>query len=73
MRSAWRRAALAVALLALGALPAAAQLPTGRGRTARPVQQPSRSPKTPSDTAKKDTALVHWAAPDSVANELMNR
>jgi len=72
MRRAWRCAACAVALLALWAVPAAAQLPTGgRGRT---VQQPqSRAPRSPADTVKKDTVLVHWAAPDSVATALMNR
>ncbi|MHB1313311.1 MAG: hypothetical protein ACYC3L_14945 [Gemmatimonadaceae bacterium] len=70
-----RHAALAVALVALSVLPAAAQLPTGgRGRAARPVPQPTaRSPRSPADTVKKDTVLVHWAAPDSVANALMNR
>jgi hypothetical protein len=74
MRSVRRRAALAVALLALSAAPALAQLPTGgRGRTARPVQQPTRTPRSPSDTVKKDTVLVHWVAPDSLANALMNR
>ncbi len=68
---AWR--ALAV-MAVLAAAPAAltAQILGGRGgRGTRPTQQ--AMPSTRTDTVKKDTVLVHWLPPDSMATALMDR
>ncbi len=75
-------------LAALGALTlavahaATAQIPGGRGvpRTGQPRPTASRQPtprsadaRAATDTVQKDTALVHWIPPDSVASALMER
>lgn len=79
-----RRPAAAAALLlcALAAGEALAQRPGQRprgGTAGPPGGTPARAaparPGTPAgaDSTKKDTALVHWIPPDSVANALMER
>lgn len=77
-----RRALTALVVLAAVLAPAvAAQVPGGqpggqlpRGRASQPRTAPSR-PAAPqgADSTKRDTALVHWLPPDSVANALMDR
>ncbi|MBA4071856.1 MAG: hypothetical protein C0497_08490 [Gemmatimonas sp.] len=60
---------------------AAAQVPAGQpGRqrpgagTTQPRATPTRESLPPgADSTRKDTALVHWVPPDSVANALMDR
>lgn len=67
-----------VAILASGA---AAQIPGGPpggqrpgARTAPPRATPTRDSLPPgADSTRKDTALVHWLPPDSIANALMDR
>jgi hypothetical protein len=84
-----RRALVALGLLAAVlafdaaalAPEAAAQVPTGQPggqrpgvRTTQPQATPTRETLPPgADSTKKDTALVHWLPPDSVANALMDR
>ncbi len=77
-----RRAFVAVGLLAaVLAQGAAAQIPGGQpvrqpssGRATQPRATPTRdSLRLGADSTRKDTALVHWVPPDSVANALMDR
>ena len=69
-----RRALGAFLLLAVLAAVGAAQIPGAR--TSRPRPTPTRT-TTPAalraDSAKKDTAVVHWVPADSVARALMDR
>lgn len=77
-----RRALVAVGLLAaMLAQGAAAQIPGGPpsgrrpgGRTTQPRATPVRETLPQgADSTRKDTALVHWLPPDSIANALMDR
>ena len=82
MSPSWR-ACVALAALAFTLAPAAAaQIPgsrTGQRPTQpRPTQQRATPPRLGdappgADSTSKDTALVHWLPPDSVATALMDR
>ncbi|HEY3288150.1 MAG TPA: putative LPS assembly protein LptD [Gemmatimonadaceae bacterium] len=81
MRSRWRALA-GLGVLALVIAPgAAAQLPgarptqprPGQPRTTQPRATQPRQARPGADSTAKDTALVHWMAPDSVAAALMAR
>ncbi len=74
MRAVARRLIAALALLGLGAGVGHAQIPGGRPRSVRQVATPPKAVRPGADSvAKKDTALVHWVPPDSIAAALMAR
>ena len=73
------RLAGVLTLAAVAAATAAAQIPGGQpggqfpsSRGARQRAQPPRQAAA-ADTTKRDSALVHWAPPDSMASALMDR